>query len=123
MQMMKGVYQTLKSGGTFLLQNLNYDYIYEKKISELPLIETDNIRFIRSYQFTQNSPVIRFQTQLILKKSNESIVNGTSLYALQSETLISLLHQAGFTEVELFSNFMGAPFGGEHIPLVAKARK
>jgi glycine/sarcosine N-methyltransferase len=71
LQMMKEVYKTLKSGGYLLLQIINYDYILSEKILELPLIETDNIKFIRKYRITEDSPVIRFQTELIMKTSNK----------------------------------------------------
>ncbi len=66
-QMLKGVLQLLKPGGLFLLQILNYDYILDEKLSELPLIETNNIKFLRQYRFNENSPKIQFYTELHLK--------------------------------------------------------
>jgi glycine/sarcosine N-methyltransferase len=122
-QMLKGVFTILKPGGRFLLQILNYDYIFAEQVSELPNIETENIRFIRKYKFEENSPLIRFQTELILKKEEKSILNETLLFGLKSAELIELLKEAGFTEIELFSNFKQEPFGGKHLPLVVSCRK
>jgi glycine/sarcosine N-methyltransferase len=120
-EMLKGVHAVLKPGGIFLLQILNYDYILSEPVTELPLIETENIKFIRFYRFADNSPLIVFQTELHLKKEGEVIFNETPLLALKSKELRNLLENAGFESVELFANFKKEPFGGKHFPLVAKA--
>jgi 2-polyprenyl-3-methyl-5-hydroxy-6-metoxy-1,4-benzoquinol methylase len=122
-QMMMGVFAVLKPGGQFLLQILNYDYIIGESITELPLIETENIQFIRKYRFEENNPLVRFQTELVLKKENKSVLNETPLFALQSAELIGLLQNAGFKEIELFSSFKSEPFGGKHLLLVVSCRK
>jgi 2-polyprenyl-3-methyl-5-hydroxy-6-metoxy-1,4-benzoquinol methylase len=122
-QMLHGVFSVLKPGGRFLLQILNYDYIFGDKVSELPIIETENIRFIRKYKFDENSPLIRFQTELFLKMENKTIANETQLFALKSEELIELLQTFGFSEMEFFSNFKAEPFGGKHLPLVVSVAK
>jgi len=123
LQMLKGVYTILKSGGNFLLQILNYDYILNESVTELPLIETDNILFIRKYKMDENSPIIQFQTDLVLKNENEVISNQTSLLALQSADLVDLLSQAGFRNIELFSNFKQETYSGKHLPLVVSCTK
>jgi len=122
-QMLDGVYLILKNRGQFLLQILNYDYILDEQVSVLPLIETDNIRFVRKYGFEDNDPIIRFQTDLALKKEDKTISNETTLFALKSKNLIQLLKYAGFTEIDLFSNFKQEPFGGRHLPLVLSCIK
>lgn len=123
LEMLIGVNAVLKPGGIFLLQILNYDYILSEPVTELPLIETENIRFVRHYSFYESSPVIAFQTELHLKKEGEVIFNETPLLALKSHALKELLDNAGFSKVELFSNFNEDSYGGKHIPLVAKAVK
>ena len=122
-KMLKGVFTVLKSGGHFLLQILNYDYIVAEQVSELPVIETEHIKFIRKYAFSENSQLVRFQTDLFLKKERESISNETLLLALKSAELQELLNQTGFSEIELFSNFKMETFGGKHTPLVLSCRK
>ena len=122
-QMLKGVFAVLKPGGQFLLQILNYDYILREQVSELPQIETENIRFIRKYRFEENNPLIRFQTELTIKKENKTISNETMLFAIKSIELIELMKNAGFQNIELFSNFKQEPFGGKHFPLVLSAVK
>lgn len=120
-KMMEGVSQVLKSGGKFLLQILNYDYILDEKVTELPLIETENIRFIREYIIEENEPIIKFQTELVLKNEGMSVNNITPLLALRSEELKRLLSLSGFKNVELFSNFKEETYGGNHLPLVVSA--
>ena len=122
-KMLHGVEKTLKPGGKFLLQILNYDYIFNDKITELPLIETENIRFIRKYKIDESNPIIRFQTELVMKKEGKSVRNETPLLALRSEELKRFLSQAGFRNIEFFSNFKQEPFDGKHLPLVARCSK
>lgn len=125
LNMMKGVNHILKPDGKFLLQILNYDYILDKQVNELPLIETGNIRFIRNYHFEKekDSSFITFQTELVLKNENRSVKNETPLLALRSQDLRLLLEQAGFKNIEFFANFKEEPFGGEHLPLVVRCMK
>jgi SAM-dependent methyltransferase len=122
-KMLAGVSYVLKPGGHFLLQILNYDYIVGEQVSELPVIESENIKFIRKYIFDENSPLVRFQTDLVLKKENTTISNETFLLALKSRQLKELLEQTGFSGIEWFSNFKKEPFGGNHLPLVLSCRK
>jgi glycine/sarcosine N-methyltransferase len=120
-KMLRGVKSVLKPGGQFLMQILNYDYILNEKVLELPLIETENIRFIRNYKFNVNSALIRFQTDLHLKKESQIVSNETSLFAIRSLDLLDILGKCGFKNIELYSDFKQSPFGGNHIPLVLKA--
>lgn len=122
-EMLEGVHQVLKPDDKFLLQILNYDYILEKKLTELPLIETETTRFIRKYIIDEDAPVIKFQTELVLKKEGKSVRNVTPLLALRSEELKKLLSQSGFRNIELFANFKEEPFGGDHLPLVVRCGK
>ena len=122
-RMLKGVFVVLKPGGHFLLQILNYDFILDEQVSQLPLIDTENIRFIRKYKFVNNSRLIRFQADLEIKKENRIVSNETSLFALKSAELVNLLKRSGFTDIELFSNFKQDPFGGKHLPLVVSCKK
>ena len=116
-----GVHAVLKSGGAFLLQILNYDYIISEKVTRLPVIETPDIKFIRSYNIEKENPVIQFNTELQLKKENRVINNETPLLALQSHKVKELLVNAGFIDILFFSNFMEEKMGGKHLPLVVKA--
>jgi 2-polyprenyl-3-methyl-5-hydroxy-6-metoxy-1,4-benzoquinol methylase len=122
-EMLSGVHSVLKPGGFLLLQILNYDYILSEQVTELPLIETDNIKFIRHYDFTENSSLISFETELHLKQEGKVISNKTPLFALKSNELRNLLEKAGFESIKLFANFKEEPFGRKHLPLVVKAVK
>lgn len=122
-QMLKGVNEVLKPRGKFLLQILNYDYILGGQVSELPIIENENIKFIRQYKFNNENSVIRFNTKLNLKKEGRIVWNETSLFALKSNELIAFLENSNFKDIEVFSNFKKHIFGGPHLPLVISCCK
>lgn len=120
-EMLNGVRQVLKPGGLFLLQILNYDFILSEPVTELPLIETDNIKFIRKYSSEPNNLLIGFKTELHLKTDGRVISNKTPLLPIKSQELLNLLGESGFENSSLYSNFKEEKFGGKHLPLVAKA--
>jgi len=122
-EMLQSVYTILKTGGHFLLQILNYDYIIDERISELPIIETKNVKFIRKYKLEKNNPIIYFQTELQLKNAGEIISNETQLLALKSKELDNFLYQTGFGNIQFYSGFKGENFGGKHLPLVVSCLK
>jgi glycine/sarcosine N-methyltransferase len=113
-----GVRKVLHPGGRFFLQILNYDHIFGNSITKLPLIETDQIIFLRSYQFESDAAHVKFLTELYIKSTGETIKNETELLALRSDQLKSGLEQAGFSEIDFYSGFKGEPAGGNHLPLV-----
>ncbi len=120
-EMFDNLVHVLKPGGAFLLQILNYDYILDEPVTELPVIETENIKFIRKYSIRPGSSLISFITELYLKKEGKSIANETPLLALKSKELVNLLNEAAFMDINLYSSFREEQFGGKHLPLVAKA--
>ncbi len=122
-QILQGVYWVLKPHGLFLIQILNYDYILDEPVSQLPMIDTENIKFIRKYEFNNESIHVNFKTELILKKENEMISNATMLLPLKSNYLKKSLVQVGFKEIEFFSSFKLEPFGGKHLPSVVSCKK
>lgn len=122
LQMLEGVRHVLKPGGNLFLQILNYDHILESRLDTLPLIETDNILFIRNYAFDNDDEHIRFITELHVKKEGLQIQNETKLLALKSSQLSNALAQSGFSDINLYSNFKREPFGGKHLPLVAACK-
>ncbi len=122
-KMLNGVGRILKPGSVLLLQILNYDYIVDEPVTDLPVIETGNIRFKRTYKIKSDSKLIIFSTELHLKNESKTIVNETPLYALRSDELVNLLNEAAFKDIKLYSSFKEDEFGGKHLPLVVKAYK
>jgi glycine/sarcosine N-methyltransferase len=118
-----GVLTMLKPGGVFVLQILNYDQIFKSKPSALPLIETENIKFERFYQYEEGTREIIFKTALTIKATGETIENQTELLGIGSSDLSLLMDVAGLKDIVLYGGFDGRPFGGEHLPLVVKSNK
>ncbi|MBS9768727.1 MAG: class I SAM-dependent methyltransferase [Flavobacteriaceae bacterium] len=108
----------LKNKGKLLLQILNYDTILDKEIKTLPLIETDTLRFDRSYIFHENSRLLDFHTKLHLKKEDIVIENMANLYAIRPQELVNLLEKAGFSTIKLYSSFAKEVLSNEKLPLV-----
>lgn len=111
----------LKPTGSFKGQILNYSYILDNKIKSLPLIDTINACFERSY--TTDGELIQFQTVLKEKASNLKHKSSIPLYPLRFPLLDELLHNAGFREINYYGNFNLEPFTEESYHLVFEAFK
>ncbi|MGQ8336695.1 class I SAM-dependent methyltransferase [Sunxiuqinia sp. A32] len=114
----------LVPGGKLMVQVLNYDYILENEITDLPLIDTENIGFIRKYDLpTKPSGKIIFNTELIIKETRDSHFHASYLIPLRKNEIETLLEINGFSRVKFYSNFDKRPYGGHHLPLVFIAEK
>ncbi len=118
-----GVLTVLRPGGVFVLQLLNYDYIFKANITTLPVIETDELRFDRTYKFVPNTREIRFHTKLTIKATGEVIDNEADLLGISGNDLVSMMDIAGLQKIQKFADFGEKPFTGDHLPLVIISRK
>lgn len=116
---LKDVKSLLKPGGKLLLQILNYKYIIDNKIYELPLIDNKHISFERLY--IEQEDRLLFKTRLTIKGKNTIVNNEILLYPLRLKELEASLMKAGFTQLEIFAGFNGEKYSGNHIPLVVEA--
>ena len=123
-QFFKVVAKLLKPGARFLVQILNYDYILEHEVEELPLIDTPKFSFIRKYDLpTPKEEKIIFNTELVIKSSRDSLFHASRLLPLRKNELQTLLEHAGFERLKFFANFANKPFGGNHLPLILSAER
>ncbi len=112
----------LKPEGKLLFQVLNYDYILDERITELPPIDNTHIRFERQYQLPEKEETkVEFNTKLTIKATGESIQNSTLLLPVRKVELEKELATAGFNQIRFYANFAKAPYGGNHLPLVVVA--
>lgn len=113
----------LKPGGKLMLQLLNYDYIINQNITQLPIIENEQVRFVRKYNLPDSKqPKITFTTELTLKDSGETWTNSTKLLPLRKNELHKILLLSGFNQLNFYGGFDKSPFGGNHLPLIVVAQ-
>ncbi len=111
----------LNDKGTFVLQILNYDYVYENKITSLPEIDNDVIRFDRYYRLGDKDS-IDFKTILTIKESGKQLENSIPLYPIMKEQVLGWLDDAGFSDVTLYKNYKEDIYDGQHLPLIVVAK-
>ncbi len=116
-------FQVLSGEGKLALQILNYQYILDNRIQSLPLIDNDHIRFERSYQFTEGSDLIDFNTKLTVKSTGQEISNSVKLYAICRNRLQELLEEAGFEAIVFYGSFNLDPLTESSLPLILTCKK
>lgn len=115
-------HKTLKKKGILAIQILNYKNIIENNITSLPLIENDEIKFERHYEFRDDN-LINFNTRLTIKEENNNIENSIQLNPIYKETLVKILERVGFSDIEIFGNFKMSKLQNDSIPLIIKGVK
>lgn len=115
-------YRSIKIGGKFLFQILNYDYVLKKNITKLPLIDNEHVSFVRTYQYPNNG-LINFHTDLLVKSTTEKIHSEIELYPLTQLEIINALTEIGFTNISFYSNFDKTPLNNNVLPLIVSAQK
>jgi len=102
----------LKPGGKLVLQMVNFDFMMQSGEMDLPLIDTPNISFQRSYEFDapQYNGRILFSSTLTFKKNNHNVENCIPLYPVSPQRLQELIKDAGFADPKALANETGKPF-------------
>lgn len=111
----------LTPGGIFIIQILNYDRVVKQKITALPVLETDTVRFKREYKWEKDK--IIFLTKLEYKQNGKTYENNAQLYPLLKSELTAALNRAGFTIPQYYGSFEGAPYTAESFITVAICTK
>lgn len=107
------VKETLKSGGSLIIQTINYDRVISKSIKSLPTIYNKMARlsFERLYRYEKEQNKVYFKT--VLSVDNQSFENEIPLYPLQYDDAMKMLKLAGFKEIQCFGDFEGKHFDKE----------
>lgn len=105
---LSGIRTLIQPEGKLLLQILNYDYIIDNDITELPAISTGRFTFRRNYTFDSKTGLIKFTITL---QSDETIhTESVLLNPIRSGRLEELLVDAGFRNTILYGGFGGEKF-------------
>lgn len=102
--------KVLKPNGKLLMQTVNYDRILSQQITQLPLIENDEIKFERNYSFHTSDNLIGFNTLLTVKSTHQQIENSVVLLPITKSELKELLIETGFKNHHFFGNFTQQAF-------------
>lgn len=108
-------------GGKLIVQILNYDRIIKNRIEELPVLETDKVKFMRHTKWHNDK--IFFLTTLAVKGTGKVYSSNTQFYALTRDELEQSLFLAGFEGVKYYGDFDGGPWDEDSFLTLAVAQK
>lgn len=113
-------------GGWLLLQILNYEIMFRREVTELPLMRSADgaIEFRRGYSWEGRNRVM-FRTALRITKGDEpkTFRNEIPLYPVYPDDLREALSGEGFSPIRYYGDFAGSDFTPESEALVCLARK
>lgn len=115
------LYKILAPKGKLILQILNYEKILNEQITELPLIENDQVSFLRHYEFLNDK--IKFLSTLTIKKQDLTLNSSTELFPLTQKQLKKALRDCGFNNVNYYGDFSSNQFLEDNLTLIVVAEK
>ncbi|HHW06288.1 MAG TPA: class I SAM-dependent methyltransferase [Clostridia bacterium] len=121
----RDVYGLLKPGGVFIIQIVNYDWVLQEGVTELPTIKREEVTFARKYLYRRPGEPIEFRGELTFCQDgrSETVVNSVTLLPLLAGELEKMLREAGFNAVDLFGGFHEVPHSVKTPATVVLARK
>lgn len=131
-KVLKSMCEKLKPNGILLVQIVNYDYIYGKKIDRLPTIERpqQNLRFERLYRFIDKDR-IEFKGRLITTSSEDEKFGNkeyiteavTDLLGIKKIFLQDVFASIPDVSIQIYGDFNESPWTEEKKATVVVARK
>ena len=106
-QALQAMHDVLAAKGVAIFQIVNFDRILARGDTQLPLIERDNLRFIRTYR-PQSEDELIFDSvlELLLEDGRtKRLNNSVTLRPIRQADLKADLLAAGFSEVRTYGNF------------------
>lgn len=99
----------LGSGGSLLLQIINFDRILAKGITSLPTLKNPEVglEFVRNYSYDKKTGLISFDTELRLIRNGgeQKYENSIMLFPLLSPDFRAILERAGFANIAFYGGF------------------
>lgn len=97
------IYKMLTSGGTFLLQILNYDLILSKEERIVNITRADDNFFVRFYDFEWD--LLRFNILVFNEKeTRQHRLISTQIFPHSKSDILNILEECGFKNIEVFGS-------------------
>jgi glycine/sarcosine N-methyltransferase len=113
----------LKPGGLLIFQIVNYTRIFAQNITQLPLIDSPEVSFLRQYQYQDNHSLLQFNTRLTFKESGRTLEHKTLLFPLQKHQVESICQDIGYETIACFGNFNRDPWQPQSPALIMVLKK
>lgn len=121
---LKQMRSSMKSGGTLIIQIINFDRVFKHSVTSLPTIDNDEIglKFVRNYSYDEKKRLIKFNTLLTINESgiHEKYENSIELLPLLSADMMELMKMADFNDISFYGDFAFSEYNEESYMLVAK---
>jgi SAM-dependent methyltransferase len=113
-----GLSRVLKRDGKIFVQVLNYDRILAKRPAELPVLEADGVRLVRTYEYLADG---RIGFGIRLTANGTVAGSELVLHPMRKTDLAEMLVMAGFDKVRWYGGFDGSELNDDSFLLIASA--
>lgn len=106
MQALRGMYNVLHAGGVAVLQIVNFDRILAAGDTQLPLVEREGLRFVRTYRPRSEERLVFDSLLEVSEDGNlQRYENSVELRPIRSHDLEQWLQEVGFANVRTYGDF------------------
>ncbi len=120
---LRAMREVLRDGGLAVFQIVNFDGILERGDTDLPLIERENVRFLRTYRPRGEERLV-FDSVLEVKEEGGKVhryENSVILRPIRKGKLESLLLEVGFSRLQTYGDFKYTPWNPQSQAVVVLA--
>jgi SAM-dependent methyltransferase len=121
MLVIQNVYDSLRKGGIFVIDIIGKERLAKIFVPSFVETNPDGTMIIRCHEVLDNWT--RTHNQWILVKKNKVVKYSFNLTVYSGQELIDRLEWAGFSDIKLYGNLDGEPYGFGSERLIAVARK
>lgn len=117
------IHGLLSAKGLFIFQTVNYDRILDRRVLSLPVIETDDIVFRRTYSPLKANGKISFDLSLHDAAHDSEIASSVELLPLRMAKFCDCVESSGFTKSEFFGSYDGSLWNGDSFLTIGVCEK
>jgi len=110
----KSMLDSLTKSGKLVIQIVNYARVFRQAVSELPLIETRNVKFHRYYQHKNGKLLFKS----VLKTKLNRLVSEVLLYPLTKDELEMIAKELN-ANIQFYGSFKEEPYKQDSFHLIA----
>lgn len=117
------VYGLLSENGVFIFQTVNYDSILDHHVLSLPVIETNELVFRRTYSSLKSTGKIDFDISLHDTAADDDIVSSVELLPVRMAKYRECVKSSDFAECEFFGDYDGSAWNGDSFLTIGVCKK
>jgi SAM-dependent methyltransferase len=117
------IYGLLSENGLFIFQTVNYDRVLDSHVLSLPVIETSDFVFRRTYSALKANGKIDFNIVLHNTAKDDDVDSSVELLPIRMVKYCDCVESSGFAKSEFFGSYDGSVWNEDSVLTIGVCQK